>query len=124
MNKEERAILIWSIFFVISGAVFILALAITPIIGTMVTFSFIVMYTGLSVVFVLVFREIESVRRDSRDKLIDEIEEIHELKKAVKNKYFSKKIGLLAFKDIMNDYEKKLTEIEVKMKRLEKKKFE
>ncbi len=114
--------IIWSIFFVISGFVFIIAFIFSPVIGTLVTLAYIMLYAGLCAVFIIVFREIESLRKDTIDKLKERKDELEEVKDAVKGKYFKKKIDAPAFRDIMQEYERKLTEIEVKINRLEKRK--
>lgn len=121
MNQEERAMLIWSVFFVVSGFVFILAFVFSPVIGTLVTLAYISLYVGLSAVFIIVFREIESVRKDTLEKLRERKEEVEDVEKAIKGKFYSKRIDAPAFRVMMQDYEKKLTEIEVKIKRLERK---
>ena len=122
MNQEERAMIIWSIFFFVSGVVFIIAFLFSPVIGTLVTLAYIMLYAGLCAVFIIVFREIETLRRDTIDKLRERKDELEDLKDAIKGKYFKKKIDSTSFKHLMQDYEKKLTEIEVKIERLEKKK--
>jgi uncharacterized membrane protein len=122
MKQEERAIAIWSTFFVVSGFVFILAFVFSPIIGTLITLAYIMLYVGLSAVFIIVFREIESLRKDTVEKLTERKEELEELKNAIKGKYYKKKIDEGSFRQIIQDYERKLTEIEVKIKRLEGKK--
>ncbi len=119
MNQEERAIVIWSIFFVVSGFVFILAFVFSPIIGTLVTLAYTMLYVGLCAVFILVFREIDTLRKDTVEKLRERKDELEEVKSAIKSKYYKKKIDAPAFRQIIQDYEKKLTEIEVKIKRLE-----
>ena len=121
MRQEERAMIIWSIFFVVSGFVFILAFIFSPIIGTLVTLAYIMLYAGLCAVFIIVFREIESLRKDTLGKLKERKDELEEVKDAVKGKYFKKKIDAPAFRQIMQDYERKLTEIEVKINRMQKK---
>lgn len=120
MNQQERAILIWSVFFVVSGIVFVMAFFYSPLIGTLVTFAYIMMYVGLSAAFIIVFREISMLKKDSMSALMDRKEELEEIEKALKGKYFRKKIDDKAYKSMADDYEKKITEIEVKIKRLEK----
>ena len=122
MNQEERAIIIWSTFFVISGFVFILALFFSPVIGAMITLAYIMLYVGLCAAFIIVFREIEVLKQDSVENLTERMEELEEIKTAIKSKYYKKKIDEPSFKRIIQDYEKMLTEIEVKIKRLEGKK--
>ena len=122
MNHQERALIVWSTFFVISGFVFMVAFLFSPVVGALVTLAYIFMYLGLSAVFVMVFREIENLKRDTVGKLVEKKEELEEVKKALRAKYFTKKLDEGSFRDIMKDYEKKLTEIEVKISRIEKKK--
>jgi uncharacterized membrane protein len=120
MKQEERAIIIWSVFFFVSGFVFILAFIFSPLIGTLVTLAYIMLYVGLCAAFIIVFREIESLREDTVEKLRERKDELEEIKEAIRGKYYKKKIDAGAFRNIIQDYEKKLTEIEVKIKRLEK----
>jgi len=122
MNQETRAQVLWATSFVVSGVVFILAFMYSPLIGTMITLGYIMLYVGLSAVFLIVFREIESLRKDTLQKLKERKEEIEEIENALRNKYYKKRIDASAFRQIIQEYEKKLTEIEVKIKRLEKKK--
>jgi hypothetical protein len=120
MNQQERAILIWSVFFVVSGTVFVMAFFYSPLIGTLVTFAYIMMYMGLSAAFIIVFREISLLKKNTVDTLIDRKDELEEIEKALKSKYFRKKFDDKAYKSMADDYEKKITEIEVKIKRLGK----
>ncbi len=120
MNQQERAILIWSVFFVVSGIVFVMAFFFSPLIGTMITLAYIMMYVGLSAAFIIVFREISLLKKDSISALMDRKEELEEVEKALKGKYFRKKIDDKAYRRMAEDYEKKITEIEVKIKRLGK----
>lgn len=122
MNQQERAMMVWSVFFVVSGIVFMLAFIFSPMIGALITLAYIMLYVGLSAVFVMVFREMENIKKDTLAKLRERKEEMEEVKKAISAKYYSKRIDESSFRDIMKDYERKLTEIEVKIKRLEKKK--
>lgn len=122
MNRQERAQFLWAVSFVVSGVVFILAFMYSPLVGTMVTLAYIMLYVGLSSVFLVIFREIEKLRQDTLQKLKERKEEIEEIESAVRGKYYKKRIDTPSFKEIMRDYEKKLTEIEVKIRRLEGKK--
>jgi uncharacterized membrane protein len=118
MNQQERAILIWSVFFVISGTVFMLAFYYSPLIGTMITTAYIMLYVGLSAAFIIVFREISVIRKDTIDTLKERKDELEEVEKALKGKYFKKKIEDASYRRMIEDYEKMITEIEVKIKRL------
>ncbi len=120
MNQQERAILIWSVFFVISGFVFMLAFFYSPVLGAMITTAYIMLYMGLSAAFIIVFREIAVLRKDTIDTLRDRKDELEEVEKALKGKYFRKKIDDSSYRRMIEGYEKMITEIEVKIKRLEK----
>ena len=120
MRQEERAILIWSVFFVISGLVFISAFFFSPVVGVLFTTAYILLYLGICLVFIMVFREIESIKINKLSELKERREELEDLKKAIKKKYYSKKLDEKTFNKIIQDYEKMLTEIDVKIKRLEK----
>ena len=110
--------LIWSIFFVISGIVFIIAFFFSPIIGIMVTTAYILLYVGLSATFIIVFREISVLKKDTVDTLKDRKDELEEVERALKGKYFKKKIDDASYKRMVEDYEKMITELEVKIRRL------
>jgi predicted membrane protein len=122
MNHQERAQILWAVSFVVSGVVFILAFMYSPLVGTMVTLAYIMLYVGLSAVFLVIFREIEKLKKDTLNKLKDRREELEDVENAIRGKYYKKRIDPSSFRQIMRDYEKKLTEIEVKIKRLEGKK--
>ncbi|MBN1897115.1 MAG: hypothetical protein JW789_05365 [Candidatus Aenigmarchaeota archaeon] len=120
MNQQERAILIWSVFFLISGIVFIVAFLFSPVTGTLVTTAYIILYVGLSAVFMILFKELSMIKSDTLDTLKDRKEELEEVEKALKGKYFRKKIDDASYKNMVQEYEKLITEIEVKIKRLDK----
>ncbi len=120
MNQQERAILIWSVFFLISGVVFIVAFLFSPVTGTLVTTAYIILYVGLSAVFMILFKELSMIKSDTLDTLKDRKEELEEVEKALKGKYFRKKIDDASYKNMVQEYEKLITEIEVKIKRLDK----
>ena len=122
MNQQERAILIWSAFFVMSGIVFIIAFFYSPLIGTLITTAYILLYIGLNAAFILVFREIAGIKRETIDVLIDRKEELEEIKKALKAKFYNKKINGESYRRMAEEYEKKLTELDVKIKRLNRNK--
>ena len=121
MDQMVRAQILWAISFVVSGIVFVLAFMYSPRIGALVTLAYIMLYVGLSAVFLIVFREIENLRKDTLHKLRERKEEIEDIEKAIRSKYYQKKIDAESFKKIMQDYEKKLAELEVKIKRFERK---
>jgi membrane protein implicated in regulation of membrane protease activity len=122
MNQQERAMLIWSVFFVISGLVFMIAFFSYPLTGTLVTTAYIVLYLGLSAIFVMVFREISALREDTVANMRERKEELEDVVKALKNKYFRKKIDDESYRRMAQDYEKLITEIEVKIARHDRKK--
>jgi membrane protein implicated in regulation of membrane protease activity len=118
MNRQERAMLVWSVFFVVSGVVFMMAFMFSPVVGTLVTTAYILMYLGLSAVFVMVFRELSTIRKETVDTLVERKEELEEVENALKSKYFKKKIDDSSYRKMVQDYEKTITELEVKIKRL------
>jgi hypothetical protein len=119
MKQHERVQVLWAISFVVSGLVFILAFMYSPRIGALVTLAYIMLYVGLSAVFLVVFKELENLKKDTLNRLRERKSEIEEIEKALAGKYYRKRIDAPSFRRIMQDYEKKLTEIEVKIKRLE-----
>ena len=119
MNQQERAQLLWAISFVVSGVVFVLAFMYSPMVGTLITLAYIMLYVGLSAVFLVVFREIEQLKKDTLDRLKERKDEIEQIESAIRGKYYKKRIDTPSFKQIMRDYEKKLTEIEVKINRMQ-----
>jgi membrane protein implicated in regulation of membrane protease activity len=122
MNPQERAMLIWSVFFVISGLVFMIAFFSYPLTGTLVTTAYILLYLGLSTIFVMVFREISSLREETVSGMREKKDEMEEVVKALKNKYFRKKIDDESYRKMAQDYEKLITELEVKIARHDRKK--
>jgi uncharacterized membrane protein len=122
MNEQEIAIVVWSVFFVVSGIVFILGFMFSPFLGVVITAGYILAYIGISAAFIVVFREMESVKTDSVAKLRERVEELEEIKKAVRGKFYKKDIDAQTFRRITQDYEKRITELEVKINRMLKKK--
>ena len=116
MNQQERAQMLWAVSFVVSGIVFVLAFMYSPMVGTLVTLAYIMLYVGLSAVFIVVFREIEKIKKY---KLKERKSEIEDIEKAIQGKFYKKRLDPSSFRQIMRDYEKKLTEIEVKINRME-----
>ena len=121
LNRQDKAEIIWAASFVISGIILGFAIWMIPVIGLLATASFIVVYIGISAAFLFVFREIESVKEDTLDKLKERHEELLEVKKAIEGKYYRRKIDEQAFRNITQHYERKLTELEVKIRKLERK---
>ncbi len=122
MNQQERVVLMWSVFFVVSGVFFIMAFMMSPAVGTFVTAAYIVLYIGLSAVFITVFREISELKTETAQTLSERKDELEEVEKALKAKYFRKKIDDEAYRKMTQEYEKLITEIEVKIERLKRKK--
>ncbi len=120
MNQQERAILVWSVFFLVSGVVFVMAFMFSPVVGTLVTTAYIFLYLGLSAVFIMVFREISEIKKETVDSLAERKEELEEVEKALKGKYFRKKIDDVSYRKMTQDYEKLITELEVKIERLKR----
>lgn len=120
MNHQERVQVLWSISFIVSGIVFVLAFMYSPMVGTLITLAYIMLYVGLSSVFLVVFREIEKLKKDTLLKLKERKAEIEDIESAIRGKFYKKRIDPSSFRQIMRDYEKKLTEIEVKINRIEK----
>ena len=119
MNQQERAQMLWAVSFVVSGIVFVLAFMYSPMVGTLVTLAYIMLYVGLSAVFIVVFREIEKIKKYNLPKLKERKSEIEDIEKAIQGKFYKKRLDPSSFRQIMRDYEKKLTEIEVKINRME-----
>ncbi len=123
LNRQDKTQIIWAASFVISGIILGLAIWMIPVIGILATASFIVVYIGISAAFLFVFREIESVKADTLEKLRERHQELLEVKKAIQGKYYRRKIDQEAFRSITQDYERKLTELEVKIRKLERKRY-
>ncbi|MBM3303594.1 MAG: hypothetical protein FJY76_00725 [Candidatus Aenigmarchaeota archaeon] len=121
LSRQDKAQIIWAASFVVSGVILGIAIWMIPVIGLLATASFIVVYIGISAAFLFVFREIESVKTDTLDKLKERHDELLEVKKAIAGKYYRRKIDEGAFRNITQHYERKLTELEVKIKKLERK---
>ncbi len=122
LNRQDKTQIIWASSFVVSGIILGLAIWMIPVIGVLATASFVVVYIGISAAFLFVFREIESVKADTLERLKERHQEMLEVKKAIQSKYYSRKIDEQAFRNITQHYERKLTELEVKIKKLQKKK--
>ncbi len=122
LNRQDKAQIIWAASFVVSGIILGLAIWMIPVIGILATASFVVVYIGISAAFLFIFREIESVKVDTIEKLKERHQEMLDIKKAIESKYYKRKIDEQAFRNITQHYERKLTELEVKIKKLERKK--
>lgn len=120
MKQQDKLQLVWAISFVISGIIFGLAFWFTPIIGVLATLGYIILYIGLAMAFLMVFKGISKLNLELIESLEMRKNEIEEMKSEIENKYYKKKIDEETFKRLMQDYEEKLTEINIKIKNLKK----
>jgi hypothetical protein len=100
LSRQDKAQIIWAASFVVSGIILGIAIWMIPVIGLLATASFIVIYIGISAAFLFVFREIESVKTDTLDKLKERHSELLEVKRAIEGKYYRRKIDEQAFRNI------------------------
>jgi hypothetical protein len=121
IRQQEKVQIIWAASFVISGIILGLSIWLIPVIGAFTVASFIVVYVGISAAFLLTFREIEGVKPGTIENLKERHRELAEMKKAIEQKYYRRKIDAESFRIINRDYEKQMTEIEVRLKRLGRK---
>jgi hypothetical protein len=121
MKQQDTVQVIWAASFVISGIILGFAIWMIPIIGPLAVSSFIVVYIGISAAFLFVFREIESLSTGNAAGMRERRKELLAIKKEIERKYYKHKIDQESFRAINSDYEKQLTEIEVKLKRLGRK---
>ncbi len=120
MRHEDKLQLIWATTFIMSGLIFALAFMFTPMIGTLAALGYIVMYVGLSVAFLIVFRSMTRLNTEFVDTLKVKKEEIEQVKKSIERKYLKKKIDEQTYKRMAQEYEQQLTELEVKIKNLKR----
>ena len=120
MKQEDRLQMIWAITFIMSGVIFALAFWFTPIIGTLAALGYIIMYVGLSVVFLIVFRSMARLNTEFVDTLRAKKNDIEQMKKSIERKYLKKKIDEQTYRRLVQDYEQQLTELEVKIKNLKR----
>jgi len=120
MRQEDRLQLIWAVTFIMSGVIFALAFWFTPVIGTLAALGFIIMYVGLSIAFLLVFRSMTRLNTEFVDTLRAKKNEIEQMKKSIERKYLKKKIDEQTYRRLVQDYEQQLTELEVKIKNLKR----
>jgi membrane-bound ClpP family serine protease len=120
LRREEKLQLIWAVTFVMSGMIFALAFWFTPIIGVLAVLGYVVLYVGLAVAFLVVFRGMERLGRHAIDDLEIRRREIVEIKDALEKKFLRKKISRENYEKMVQDYEQKLTEIEIKVKHLKR----
>jgi len=120
MRHEDKLQLIWAVCFIMSGIIFIVAFWSAPIIGTLVTLGYVIMYVGLSVAFLLVFRSMGKLNTEFIDSLKRRKSDLEQMKKSVERKYLKKRIDEQTYHRLIQDYERQLTEIEVKIKGLKR----
>ena len=118
MRHEEKLQILWAASFVISGIIFAIALYITPMIG-LFALGYIVLYVGLSLAFMMLFKSINHLHEETLENLKQKKKELQDIEKEIEKKFFKKKIDKDTYKRMMEDYEKQLTEIDVKIKNLE-----
>ncbi len=120
MKHEDKLQLIWAVTFIMSGVIFALAFWFTPVIGTLAALGYIIMYVGLSIAFLLVFRSMTRLNTEFVDTLRAKKNEIEQMKKSIERKYLKKKIDEQTYRRLVQDYEQQLTELEVKIKNLKR----
>lgn len=122
MDHDEKLQLLWAMCFIMSGIIFALAFWFTPIIGLLAALGYIVLYVGLSISFLIVFSGMRKLTRHISSSLEARKEEILEIQKGLKGKYLKKKLGEESYRHLNEKYESELTEIDVKLRELSKKK--
>jgi uncharacterized membrane protein len=120
MRHEDRLQIVWAGTFIMSGVIFALAFWFTPIIGTLAALGYIIMYVGLSLAFLLVFRSMSRLNTEFVGTLQSKRSEIEQMKKSIERKYLKKKIDEHTYRRLAQDYERQLTELEVKIKNLKR----
>ncbi len=118
MKHEDKLQLLWAISFIVSGIVFALAFWFTPIIGMFAVLGYIILYVSLAIAFLIVFREIERLNEQAIDTLKAKEKNIKDIMKELQKKYFKKKLDEETYNRMSQEYEKELTEIQVKMRNL------
>jgi uncharacterized membrane protein len=118
MRHEERLQLIWAVSFIISGVVFALAFMSAPIIGTFAVLGYVILYVSLAAAFLIVFREIERLNDQAVDTLRVKEKDIKDIMKELQKKYFKKKLDEETYNRMTQEYEKELTELQVRIKNL------
>ncbi len=117
-KHEDRLQIIWATTFIMSGVIFALAFWFTPIIGFFAVIGYVTLYMGLAIAFLITFRGLERLQKHVIEDLVERKKEIEEIKEALEKKFYKKKISENNYEGMIQDYEKKLTEIEVKIKHL------
>jgi ABC-type transport system involved in cytochrome bd biosynthesis fused ATPase/permease subunit len=122
MNYEDKLQVIWALCFIVSGIVFALAFFFTGIsgayAGVMAAVGYIVLYLGLSMAFLIVFSRLKRMSTHLAATLRHRHSEILEIQKELKHKYLKKKIDVDSYRRLTERYESELTEIDVKLKEL------
>jgi uncharacterized membrane protein len=120
MMYEERLQVIWAVSFVMSGVVFALAFWFTPIIGAFAVLGYVILYVSLAVAFLIVFREIEKLNEQAVDTLKAKEKDIKDVLKELQKKYYKKKLDEDTYNKMTQEYEKELTELQVRMRNLKR----
>lgn len=120
IRREEKLQLLWAITFVMSGLIFALAFWFTPVIGVLAVLGYVVLYVGLAIAFLIVFKGLDKLGRHAIYDLQMKEREINEIKDALEKKFLKKKISKDNYEKMTQEYEKQLTEIEIKIKHLNK----
>lgn len=120
IRREEKLQLLWAITFVMSGLIFALAFWFTPVIGVLAVLGYVVLYVGLAIAFLIVFKGLDKLGRHAIYDLQMKEREIKEIKEALEKKFLKKKISKDNYEKMTQEYEKQLTEIEIKIKHLKR----
>jgi uncharacterized membrane protein len=120
MRYEEKLQALWAVCFVVSGIIFALAFWFTPIIGVLAALGYIILYVGLSISFLIVFSGMKRINTHLSTSMNKRREEVLEIQKELKGKYLRKKIDEDAYRRLVERYESELTEIDVKLKELDR----
>ena len=120
MRYDERLQIIWAVSFVMSGVVFAVAFWTAPIIGTLAVLGYIILYVSLAIAFLIVFREIEKLNEQAVDTLKAKEKDIKDVLKELQRKYYKKKLDEDTYNKMTQEYEKELTELQVRMRNLKR----
>jgi len=120
MRYDERLQVIWAVSFVMSGVVFAVAFWTAPIIGTLAVLGYIILYVSLAIAFLIVFREIEKLNEQAVDTLKAKEKDIKDVLKELQRKYYKKKLDEDTYNKMTQEYEKELTELQVRMRNLKR----
>ena len=120
MRHEDKLQSIWAMSFIVSGLVFALAFWFTPIIGAFAVLGYVIMYVSLAVAFLIVFREIGKLNDQAADSLKAKEGEIKDILKELQRKYYKKKLDEETYTRMTQEYEKDLTELQVRLRNLKR----